>query len=85
MKTTDFSGEYDYEREEAQAEFTSFCEYRDEYTESEQEKEVQKIAAHWRKVLTPEGFDNFACAWNEQASAAGFGLDHLIILVYQDF
>ena len=65
MKTKDFSGEYDYEREEAQAEAAQFNEYVDEYSRTENIERVRKIANHWNKILDENGMAEFADEWNK--------------------
>ena len=66
MLTKDFSGTYDYERGEAQNEVAYFTEsIQPDYSPDESLAYAAKIAAHWRKVLTAEGFADFADEWNK--------------------
>lgn len=79
--TTDFSGSYDYEAEEARSEFANMIEDRGDYTDDELQARVERIAKHWRKVLdTDSGFRDFSLAWNECCNAAGLSLGFYIIL-----
>lgn len=62
MKTTDFSGTYDYEREEARAE-TDF--FKSIETETERQSYVARLAKHWHRVLCAEGYADFRDEWNK--------------------
>ena len=65
MKTKDFSGEYDYERGEAQSEANSFLEYASEQTPEQNRKYADKILAHWQKCLCEKGLQDFRDEWNK--------------------
>jgi hypothetical protein len=68
MKTKDFSGEYDYERGEAQNEAAYFLEtILPEYDLAGSTKYVAKIAAHW-KVVLGDRFSDFKDEWNKLVS-----------------
>jgi hypothetical protein len=65
MLTTDFSGTYDYEKEEAEheAEYIIECinDDGDEYAKGR----IEKLRIHWQKVLdTKESFDDFCKHFN---------------------
>ena len=79
MLTSDFTGAYDYEREEAINSFEHFMLYRSEYTDKEQCEEVEKEQVYWQKILEPEGFEDFCRAWNECAMREKLGL-HLCMV-----
>ncbi len=63
MNTNDFSGVYDYEKEEAEYEYSQFIEFEKEYTQEENILRVEKLAIYWGKVL-PETFFEFKMYWN---------------------
>lgn len=65
---TDFSGTYDYEREEARQEAEAFIMYADEYTDEENATRVAKLRAHWGHVLTPEGLADFIDEFNARST-----------------
>jgi hypothetical protein len=67
MLTRDFSGEYDYERSEANYVAESFEDYiACEYTADEYKGRVEKELAHWSKILTPEGLADFKDQFNKR-------------------
>ena len=66
MMTKDFTGVYDYERGEAKSEAAYFNEQLvPENTPEENRKDADRIARHWKVVLTPEGYADFADEWNK--------------------
>lgn len=71
MKTTDFSGTYDYEREEAAAEVASLAEYADEYTREELAARIARTRAHWARVLDGASRDDFMRHFDAGLRAAG--------------
>ena len=60
---SDFTGSCDYEKEEADNEYSEFIRYLDEYSDKENKERVEKLAIYWQKVL-PETFDDFKEHWN---------------------
>lgn len=68
MKTKDFSGEYDYERGEAQNEAENFLEYASEQTTEQNRRAADKIFAHWQKCLCENGLRDFRDEWNKLVS-----------------
>lgn len=67
MKTVDFSGEYDYERTEANGVAEAFEDYiACEYTAAEYQARVAKELAHWDRILTPEGLNDFKDQFNKR-------------------
>ena len=62
MLTTDFSGTYDFEKTEAIIAADHICDdLHDGYNDYEQHLEaITKTLVHWKKYLTPEGFDDFS-------------------------
>lgn len=74
MITTDFSGTYDYEKEEAENEAASIlADKADGYYRSEPEYQaaVGKILAHWGKVFSgePESLADFTRHFNAALAA----------------
>jgi hypothetical protein len=67
MLTTDCTGTYDYERDEATHEVDAFLRYASEYTGAENRARVLGIYAHWAAILTPEGLADFVAQWNSLA------------------
>lgn len=63
MLTSDFSGTYDYEKEEAENEYQDFMEYEKEHSQKENILRVEKLAIYWEKVLS-ETFHEFKMYWN---------------------
>jgi len=68
MKTTDFSGTYDYEKVEAESEAEYLLEGLAEgyYSPQQFEQAKTKTLAHWQKVFTkePESMAEFAKYFN---------------------
>lgn len=65
MLTTDFTGTYEYEREEARYAAQYFTEtIIPESTPEECVAYTAKIAAHWSRVLDPAGMSDFRAEWN---------------------
>ena len=62
MLTTDFTGSYDHEKEEAEyAARTLLEDLHDGFNTPEQHAAaIVKELEHWKKCLTPEGFDDFS-------------------------
>ena len=77
--TTDFSGTYDYEAEEARSEFDFLMDGAEDYTTEELHARVEKLSAHWKKVLDADGFRDFMLAWNTCCNDAKLGLGFYII------
>jgi len=77
--TTDFSGTYDYEAEEANHEFDYLFDPENDYTEEELLDRVEKLQAHWLKVLGADSFKDFAAQWNARCNAAGLRLGFYMI------
>ena len=67
MKTTDFSGTYDYEREEAKAVATRIIEDLNEgyYNMDQFHQAVIKERAHWSRILSDEGMKDFTDEFNK--------------------
>lgn len=74
MLTTDFSGTYDYEEEEANSEFDWFLERALGWDNEQQEGFVEKTQSFWKKALEPEGYIDFCKQWNKRAGENGFRL-----------
>ena len=77
--TTDFSGSYDYEKEESDSEFSYLIELKEDYSESELMQKVKKTQSHWEKVLTPESMTEFKLHWNARCKDAGLSLGFYMI------
>lgn len=65
---TDFSGTYDYEREEARNEAEHFLAYADEYTDEENATRIKNLRDHWKHVLTAEGMADFVDEFNKYST-----------------
>jgi len=67
MKTTDFTGTYDYEREVAQSEAAYFNEViLPECDNAERvAKEIGRYAVHWKTALCAQGYADFREEWNK--------------------
>lgn len=77
--TTDFTGTYNYEADEACEEFANLIADRGDYTDDELQARVERIAKHWRKVLDADGFSDFMLEWNTCCNDAGLSLGFYII------
>ena len=77
--TTDFTGAYDYEKEEANSEFNYFMELQLDYTIEEMMPKIEKLQAHWEKVLTPESMSEFKLHWNTRCNDAGLSLGFYMV------
>lgn len=78
--TTDFTGSYDYEADEAREEFANLIADRGDYTDDELQARVEHIKKHWRKVLDTEyGFRDFMLAWNTCCNDEKLSLGFYII------
>jgi hypothetical protein len=78
MLTTDFTGTYDYEKTEAEAEAEHYLHLIAEASQDEQElsylaRSMGKLSAHWGKILeTPEQFEEFCQHFNAKMPDARF-------------
>lgn len=69
-QVTDFTGTYDYEREEAKAVAESMLESWLEgyYTPDQYHQAVIKERAHWAKCLDEQGMKDFADEFNKRTA-----------------
>ena len=76
MLTTDFTGTYDYEKEEAQyaAQYLLDLLNDADITPEELPEKINKELAHWKKCL-PDTFDEFAQHFNAFIQS---GLEHAL-------
>jgi hypothetical protein len=77
MKTTDFSGSYDYEKEEALAVAEDMLsDLADGYYDEQQfAAAVLKTSNHWKKVLPSiESYNDFALHFNNAIIHTGAGM-----------
>ena len=67
MLTKDFSGVYDYEREQAQSELSYFSEVLlpECDTPEKIQAELLYYANYWRKCLCSQGYADFRDEWNK--------------------
>ena len=78
MLTTDISGTYDYEREEAEHEAEYICEYIEEAQGDEGElarivARIEKTGAHWNRALGGgESFADFVRHFNAKMPSAQY-------------
>lgn len=69
MLTTDFSGSYDYEREEASDAAAYFLGLLDDMSDEEARAYVMRESSHWRHVLDPDGYMDFMDEWGKHVPA----------------
>ena len=78
MLTTDFTGTYDYEKTEAEAEAEHYLHLIAEARDDEREmaylaRSMAKLSAHWGKVLeTPEQMEEFCQHFNAKMPDSRF-------------
>lgn len=66
MKTSDFTGTYDYERGQAQSEAEYFLTEIVPHDDPDTcRKHADRIRAHWERVLCPQGMADFRAEWNK--------------------
>ena len=74
MKTTDFTGEYDYEKEEAYNEADYLIENFIEgvYSEISFQNAIRKVMEHWKIVLDNDSYEDFVSHFNARFVERGF-------------
>lgn len=77
MLTTDFSGTYDYEKTEAEAEADYYLELIVEAGNDEEKlkyiaRSLSKLPIHWGKILTPEQLEEFCHYFNDKMPDSRF-------------
>jgi len=73
MQTTDFTGSYDYEREEAQYVAQTMIDDAESGYQAITPELIAKELAHWQKCLCQQGYLDFKDELEKQLSAMASG------------